>query len=831
MTDTSSANPASSATSSASTGVVSAVSTSAMSATKPCPSSSSPPSSISSSPVKHVDPMVRALNTIMYGVLVHFATMSLFLSRNKLTTSAPTTIDEESTNVSSSSATTTTCSTTTASTFAMILLAHEYWVYLQHANVLGNPLCQRLDRQYGIALLKSNQHWAIAGTLAAYWCREALSMFLCLPYIVVGVSVGEESESSYIISTEYLILYSLIYHTIKSRGVRKDAIRRYSTTYGIMRVVIDKFYHHTYSEQMISLGRLLLQGFDTYIHGRIISDLISSPYITGTSKLDDNGEAYDESVMTKIHILFIVWVFHAACNQWFTCSTATIMVQAWYSLTGSKGKCTRKPTRQQASTTGVAPVTPKLMDISDSESESDVTNSDSLSSSSSTSADDDFVVRNLLRPGRVSNKLKGMQGTVSKGVDNAVKIETMIAIIAAVYIVGFDDVPFRIIHSIDWNSSSLLPFLRNATSEMLSMEHQIDINAFWVNLLYGWLLYSILYAMSIQFLSTPTAFRKQEKPSKDLSGRKRSILHAMDVVMIATGVSHANSESREILLGLFLVMIVTSKSFLRAANWYGPKVFWKTMSYYEILARGLLGRWLIEGQQDHVAFVGSIICIVWVGTTLSNSSSISEVDMDKGESHHKSVAADVVFLGHPAELSDCWALWLLPYPLDERWRRPWWSVPLWPLHYLVGYYTCNFRQKLFGDSASFFKCDDVVYDGLRMQTWTAAHFGRHFVTSKCAVRRNIEAAARNADSTGVKVLCLGALNKAESINGGGLGVVQALGPHRSLSVIHGNHLTAAAVVETTHQCFGEQAKVFLTGKIYDFCYDFETPLYLPTALF
>ena len=710
------------------------------------------------------------------------------------------------------------------STFAMILLAHEYWVYLQHTNVLGNPLCQRLDRQYGIALLKSNQHWAIAGTLAAYWCREALSMFLCLPYIV-----GSESESSHIISTKYLILYSLIYHTIKSRGVRKDAIRRYSTTYGIMRVVIDKFYHHTYSEQLITLGRLLLQGFDTYIHGRIISDLISSPYITGTSRHGDDGQVYDDFVMTKIHTLFLVWVVHAACNQWFTCSTATIMVQAWYSLTGSSSKDTRKAKQQQTSATSTAPVTPKLMDISDSESESDITNSDSLSSSSSTSADDDFVVRNLLRPGRVSNKLKGMHGAVSKGVDNAVKIETMIAIIAAVYIIGFDDVPFRIIYSIDWNStfvtsSSLVPFLRTATSDIFSMENLIDINVFWVNLLYGWLLYSILYAMSIQFLPTSTTFRKQEKPSKDLSGRKRSLVHAVDVVMIATGVSHANSGSREILLGLFLVMIVTSKSFLRAANWRGPKVFWKTMGYYEILARGLLGRWLLEGQQDHVALVGSIICIVWIGTTLPNSSSVSEVGTDRGESHPKSAVADVVFLGHPAELSDCWALWLLPYSLDERWRRPWWSVPLWPLHYLVGYYTCNFRQKLFGDSASFFKCDDVVYDGLRMQTWTAAHFGRHFVTSKCAVRRNIEAAARNADRTGVKVLCLGALNKAESINGGGLGVVQALGPHRSLSVIHGNHLTAAAVVETTHQCLGEQAKVFLTRKTYDICYDFKTPI-------
>lgn len=31
--------------------------------------------------------------------------------------------------------------------------AHETWVFLQHANILLNPLCQRLDRGYGIALV------------------------------------------------------------------------------------------------------------------------------------------------------------------------------------------------------------------------------------------------------------------------------------------------------------------------------------------------------------------------------------------------------------------------------------------------------------------------------------------------------------------------------------------------------------------------------------------------------------------------------------------------------------------------------------------------------
>ena len=119
---------------------------------------------------------------------------------------------------------------------------------------------------------------------------------------------------------------------------------------------------------------------------------------------------------------------------------------------------------------------------------------------------------------------------------------------------------------------------------------------------------------------------------------------------------------------------------------------------------------------------------------------------------------------------------------------------------------------MFGDAASHFCCDDVCYGNTRMQNWVASHFGRHFVTHKPQVKYNIEAAARHAENIGIKVLCLGALNKAESINGGGVSVAKCLGPNRRISIIHGNHLTAAAVVETIHQCFnGSTEKFFLTG--------------------
>ena len=38
-----------------------------------------------------------------------------------------------------------------------LLLLHEAWVTLQHGNVLLNPFCQRLDRNYGISMLQKGR--------------------------------------------------------------------------------------------------------------------------------------------------------------------------------------------------------------------------------------------------------------------------------------------------------------------------------------------------------------------------------------------------------------------------------------------------------------------------------------------------------------------------------------------------------------------------------------------------------------------------------------------------------------------------------------------------
>lgn len=282
------------------------------------------------------------------------------------------------------------------SSLPFILLLHEYWVYLQHTNVLSNPHLQHLDRQYGIALLKNNQHWAIAGTLSSYWCRETIGMFLTLPYLQVVHRLTTVQNSESFSYTQYLILYSLVYHTIKSRGVRSDAIRRYSNKFGIMRIVIDSFYLDSLEEFAVSLGRLLLQGLDTYIHFCIVRDMIM---LLSAS-----------TVMSSIHILFVIWVIHAALNQLFRCSTATVIVQCWDALTAKASKGSKL---DGALTVKKLEQISRNNQIEDYERKASLIRTESTTSACSSSESGDvetickYIVRQLLHHDRVPSHMRG----------------------------------------------------------------------------------------------------------------------------------------------------------------------------------------------------------------------------------------------------------------------------------------------------------------------------------------------------------------------------------------------------------------------------------------
>jgi len=176
-------------------------------------------------------------------------------------------------------------------------------------------------------------------------------------------------------------------------------------------------------------------------------------------------------------------------------------------------------------------------------------------------------------------------------------------------------------------------------------------------------------------------------------------------------------------------------------------------------------------------------------------------------------APDVVFIGHPGFLTDIPALWARPSE-TERWEASWWMYLLLPIWWLIGYIGAHVRP-LWG--FAHLVVDDVVYDGVRVQTWIVTHFGRHFRNAweLSEAKRNVELAALAAERSGARVLGLGAMNKAEFLNNGGKDLISVMPEDRSMMITHGNHLTAAAVVETVRKLFADgmagDSSIFFTG--------------------
>ncbi|EKX44111.1 hypothetical protein GUITHDRAFT_163647 [Guillardia theta CCMP2712] len=169
-------------------------------------------------------------------------------------------------------------------TFTWILFAHEVWIFMQHANVLLNPYLQRLDRKYGIALLRKRFYWVIAGVLSAYWAREVLSMMLCYSYV---------SDA-----TKTMIMMSCIYHIAKViKSFDSDEFNDTLQRLGIMSLLIDQWHldslvviHSLDVDALITLKRVLLQ---------IVLDMISK----------------DKELLSFAVFIAAVWFVHALACQ------------------------------------------------------------------------------------------------------------------------------------------------------------------------------------------------------------------------------------------------------------------------------------------------------------------------------------------------------------------------------------------------------------------------------------------------------------------------------------------------------------------------------------
>ncbi|KAG9456057.1 hypothetical protein H6P81_000565 [Aristolochia fimbriata] len=108
-----------------------------------------------------------------------------------------------------------------------------------------------------------------------------------------------------------------------------------------------------------------------------------------------------------------------------------------------------------------------------------------------------------------------------------------------------------------------------------------------------------------------------------------------------------------------------------------------------------------------------------------------------------------------------------------------------------------------------FLCYFYVLRGRYHQTWIVPRYGfQYFIPfATDGINKQIEQAILRADRLGVKVISLAALNKNESLNGGGTLFVKKH-PDLRVRVVHGNTLTAAVILnEIPKDC----KEVFLTG--------------------
>ena len=167
-------------------------------------------------------------------------------------------------------------------------------------------------------------------------------------------------------------------------------------------------------------------------------------------------------------------------------------------------------------------------------------------------------------------------------------------------------------------------------------------------------------------------------------------------------------------------------------------------------------------------------------------------------------APDVVFMAHGTELL---SVFHLPFVLRSFSSRPfvsaWWLKPFWPL--CVPFVLL---LRIFGSS---FVADRHRLRHLNCETWVTPAWGfQFFMKSEFNhINKKIEQAILSADKSGVKVLGLGALNKNEALNGGGSLFVNKHGKHLKTRVVHGNTLTAAAILQKIPS---DCKEIFLTGS-------------------
>ncbi|CAK9238256.1 unnamed protein product [Sphagnum jensenii] len=164
---------------------------------------------------------------------------------------------------------------------------------------------------------------------------------------------------------------------------------------------------------------------------------------------------------------------------------------------------------------------------------------------------------------------------------------------------------------------------------------------------------------------------------------------------------------------------------------------------------------------------------------------------------------DFVFLAHCIDVLTSLHVSFCIRTLAAHPFTPYWFIRLTWLPTLF----CLF---IFWTWAQTFVAYRYMLDNLNCVTWVIPRHGFQYFLPfyKDNINKHIEKAILNADTLGVKVISLAALNKNEELNGGGMLFVEK---HKDLRVrvVHGNTLTAAVIIK---QLPTNVKEVFMTGS-------------------
>jgi hypothetical protein len=310
--------------------------------------------------------------------------------------------------------------------------------------------------------------------------------------------------------------------------------------------------------------------------------------------------------MHSIHILFVIWVVHAALNQLFCCSTATVVVKCWDHLTAKPLKSKKSTNLDEALITfhRVGQID-NATQVVDYDRRASIIRCESSSSSSSSVSetvelldnDEKYIVRQLLHDERVPTYLRGRDGSASTGVDRVVRIQTAITIITTFFMIGLGKVPLESI----------------AVTSLKVDVLRVDSKRIYRGLLFSWLFWGVLYGIW-------SFFMKSRPLSQIYNGSCRScwrsIAYALDMFVILAMQTMSLPGKKQV---WFVCLMITVKSFIHAQRNSSPKHFWTLILVVEFLAKLSLLQILLEVSADNsINLISSMLTLLWLVWVITN---------------------------------------------------------------------------------------------------------------------------------------------------------------------------------------------------------------------